>query len=244
MKSKYFLTIFSVFITLYSISADRFWVGGTGNWSDINHWSTTSNGAPGATSPTLSDNAIFDVNSGLLSPANIVTLDIPVSVLNFDFSAVANSFTLASGLASIEIRGSLLSNGLADIIYTGDIVMLSAAPGSLLRSNGQIWNNNFVIDGVTNADGVTLLDEFVTLKNIINTSGKFISAGFDITCSNFSSTLIGARTINFASSTVTLTGNNWTLDSGTVPLPLTWTAPDSIIFTNLTENHFSGGDKI
>lgn len=244
MKSKYFLTIFSVFITLYSISADRFWVGGTGNWSDINHWSTTSNGTPGATSPTLSDNAIFDVNSGLLSPANVVTLDIPVSVLNFDFSAVANSFTLASGLASIEIRGSLLSNGLADILFAGDIVMLSSTPGSFLKSNGQIWNNNFVIDGVTNADGVTLLDEFVTLKNIINTSGKFISAGFDITCSNFSSTLIGARTINFATSTVTLTGNNWTLDNGTLPLPLTWTAPDSIIFTNPTENHFSGGDKI
>lgn len=244
MKTKFFLTFFSVLISLFSFSANRYWVGGTGNWSDVNHWSTASNGAPGASVPTVADNAIFDLNSGLSSIATTVTLDVALSVSDFDFATVPNPFTISSGLTSIEIRGSLLSNGLASILYSGDIVMTSASPTSNLLSNGQIWNNNFVIDGLTSADGVTLSDDFLTLKDISNTTGKFISNGFNIECNNFSSILSGERTINFSSSIVTINGTSWNLVNGTIPLPLVWSAPDSIIFTNLTTNNFSGGNQL
>lgn len=44
--------------------ADRYWVGGTGNWNDTNRWSATSGGPTGASVPTASDNAMFDANSG------------------------------------------------------------------------------------------------------------------------------------------------------------------------------------
>ena len=127
MKTNFFLTFFSVLISLFSFSANRYWVGGTGNWSDVNHWSTASNGAPGASVPTVADNAIFDLNSGLTSIATTVTLDVALSVSDFDFATVPNAFTISSVLTSIEIRGSLLSNGLASILYTGDIVMTSAS---------------------------------------------------------------------------------------------------------------------
>lgn len=43
---------------------DKFWVGGTGNWTDTAHWSDTSGGAGGAAVPTISDRAVFDANSG------------------------------------------------------------------------------------------------------------------------------------------------------------------------------------
>jgi hypothetical protein len=33
------------------ISHNRYWVGGSGNWSDINHWATTRNGVGGASVP-------------------------------------------------------------------------------------------------------------------------------------------------------------------------------------------------
>lgn len=244
MKTNFFLTFFSVLISLFSFSANRYWVGGTGNWSDVNHWSTASNGAPGASVPTVADNAIFDLNSGLTSIATTVTLDVALSVSDFDFATVPNAFTISSVLTSIEIRGSLLSNGLASILYTGDIVMTSASPTSNLLSNGQIWNNNFVIDGLTSADGVTLSDDFMTLKGISNSTGKFISNGFNIECNNFTSILGGGRTINLSSSIVTINGTNWNLVNGTIPLPLVWSAPDSIIFTNLTTNNFSGGNQV
>lgn len=44
--------------------ADRYWVGGTGNWTDTARWSTSSGGASGASAPTATDNAFFDGNSG------------------------------------------------------------------------------------------------------------------------------------------------------------------------------------
>ena len=44
--------------------ADRYWVGGTGTWTQTTHWSTSSGGASGASYPTATDNAFFDGNSG------------------------------------------------------------------------------------------------------------------------------------------------------------------------------------
>ncbi len=48
--------------------ANRFWVpvagSGTGNTSDINHWSATSGGAGGVTVPVAGDVVAFDANSG------------------------------------------------------------------------------------------------------------------------------------------------------------------------------------
>ena len=47
---------------------DYFWVGGSGNWSDINHWATTSGGTVYHTQlPGSTDDVFFDSNSGLNS---------------------------------------------------------------------------------------------------------------------------------------------------------------------------------
>lgn len=42
-----------------------FWVGGSGNWNDSNHWSLTSGGAGGECPPTPLDDVFFDTASGL-----------------------------------------------------------------------------------------------------------------------------------------------------------------------------------
>ena len=55
-----------VFICLNTLLfAQKYWVGGQGNWNDVNHWSITSGGASGASVPNLNDDVIFDANSGL-----------------------------------------------------------------------------------------------------------------------------------------------------------------------------------
>lgn len=41
----------------------KFWVGGTGNWDDTNHWATSSGGSGGTGAPTSTDDATFDSNS-------------------------------------------------------------------------------------------------------------------------------------------------------------------------------------
>jgi hypothetical protein len=44
--------------------ANRYWRGGSGNWNDTSHWSTTSGGTGGASVPGASDAAIVNSSSG------------------------------------------------------------------------------------------------------------------------------------------------------------------------------------
>jgi len=46
-----------------SDSRTLFWVGGEGDWFDVNHWSATSGGPGGECIPTLLDDVFFDENS-------------------------------------------------------------------------------------------------------------------------------------------------------------------------------------
>lgn len=89
------LTTATVFVLLFSLLqpayAQRFWVGGSGNWSDTTRWATSSGGAGGASVPTESDNVFFDANSnGVGTAAFTVTLDVPsvVNQLNLDRKSV------------------------------------------------------------------------------------------------------------------------------------------------------------
>lgn len=51
---------------MYSYADDYYWVGGSGNWSDISHWVTTSGGNVYHTQlPGSTDDIYFDSNSGL-----------------------------------------------------------------------------------------------------------------------------------------------------------------------------------
>ncbi len=69
MKNLVFRSLFFLFTLLFLnssqlLATDYFWVGGTGNWSDLTHWATTSGGSTLHTSlPGETDDVYFDVNS-------------------------------------------------------------------------------------------------------------------------------------------------------------------------------------
>ena len=56
--------------------ADRYWVGGSGNWdaTSTTNWAATSGGTAGASAPTSADNVIFDANSNVGTGAFTVTV--------------------------------------------------------------------------------------------------------------------------------------------------------------------------
>lgn len=51
--------------------ANRYWIGGTGNWENTAKWSTTSGGSGGASVPTSSDDVFIDANSGFFDGGRI-----------------------------------------------------------------------------------------------------------------------------------------------------------------------------
>ena len=66
--------IICLFALIQTKAADFYWVGGSGNWSDISHWRTTSGGATyPSVVPGSSDNVYFDANSGFTTTSKTVT---------------------------------------------------------------------------------------------------------------------------------------------------------------------------
>jgi len=64
MFHKAISTIFLLLLSLISYSSDYYLVRDSGDWSDINHWATTSGGnIHHIKTPTASDDVYFDSNS-------------------------------------------------------------------------------------------------------------------------------------------------------------------------------------
>ncbi len=79
MKKLYAL-LFSVVLSTTFVSAqDYFWVGNTGDWSDLSHWATTSGGSTFHTQlPGPTNDVYFDANS-FDTGAQTVTMDLELS---------------------------------------------------------------------------------------------------------------------------------------------------------------------
>jgi hypothetical protein len=90
--------------------ADRFWVGGAGNWSSTTKWSATSGGASGASVPTSADVAIFDANSGGKFTA---TVDTAQSVNSLTITPSSGVGVLQIALTAPLTTGNLTTTGTA-----------------------------------------------------------------------------------------------------------------------------------
>jgi len=84
--------------------ANRYWVGGAGNWSSTTKWSTSSGGASGASVPISTDDAIFDANSGGKFTATVDTAQ-SVNSITITPSAVV-------GVQEIALSARLTTNNL------------------------------------------------------------------------------------------------------------------------------------
>lgn len=82
--------------------ASRFWVGGTGVWSNTSHWSATTGGAGGASVPGLTNPVVFDASSGL------GTLTVDVTASSCDVTGTAMSLTAVSlGAQTWRVDGDI-----------------------------------------------------------------------------------------------------------------------------------------
>lgn len=202
------LTLFLFSSISYSFATDYFWIGGQGNWSDVNHWSLTSGGIATSTTPGASDSVFFDNNSNL-TISDTVFIDIYDTVNTIDFSAVSNGFVFSSTLSNLPLEGSLLANGLAIFDWSGSFEFLASSSSSV-TSNGQIWTNEFVVSGT---DTLSLSDNFNSINDLTINIGIFNSNEFNLTIANFSSSTTSSRDIILDSSFVTLSDSSWIIDS-------------------------------
>ncbi len=78
--------------------ADRYWVGGAGDWNNTAKWSTSSGGSGGASVPSSSDDVFINGSSGLSNTA-IITFTVNNSCNNIDLTGAP---TPSNGTAGVR----------------------------------------------------------------------------------------------------------------------------------------------
>ena len=142
-----------------SFAANRYWVGGDGDWSDNTaHWSFSSGGIPGGGIPGSSDIVFFDSGSG----AGTCNIDTAVNVSGFNLSsstitvlqgantitigasnAYLNAGTFLGGNADMNINalticGANFTSTSTNLTITGAGYCLWVSSGSFIHNNGTV----------------------------------------------------------------------------------------------------------
>jgi fibronectin-binding autotransporter adhesin len=228
-----------VYRTAKPADSTRYWVGGTGNWSDTARWSTGSGGGSGASVPRSHDDVVFDSASNATAytaTVNAVTGGIRCKALTIAGPASGN-VTLAGSTAIDGIHGNvtLPATGLTRT-YTGNITLSGSTSGLTFTTNGVTLASIITVNGVGCEWALGSALNTATTADIRVTNGLFDTASYNVTAGGFLSNHGNSVTYILGSSTLTFGGSGNTINFGTTETNaanLTFTANTAQIdFTN------------
>ncbi len=195
-------------VDLTKYDPDRFWVGGSGNWSDnTTHWSDVSGGAAGASLPTSADAVFFDLNS-FTAPGQTVTVDATTYCLSMNWTGALNNPTF-TGTSSIITFGSVIFIAGMTNSYSGTLFIESLGDSTFTAGTALACQVIILTGDV--ARGYTLQDNLdIGSKGLSLRKGYLTTNGYSISCNG-----IDAVTLAFTltPSTSTINCSSWTVDS-------------------------------
>lgn len=228
-----FLIAFVSFIFSSFHAQSFYWIGGSGSWSDGNHWSITSGGIASGTIPVAGSTVYFDGSSGLTN-ASVVTLDVAINVAVFDFSSALSAFQFSSVLPFIEVSNSVVANPNPSFgAWTGYWKMINSTIGTI-QSNGRLWTNDFHFNGTA----LVTASNFQSNADVFLNSGTLSFQSTPVQFSDFYSLGSSNRLLNLTGSTVSLTGTTWSFGGTNYSLN---SASSQIVFGSLSTSIFNGG---
>ncbi len=174
------LIISLVLSSLSAFAADYFWIGGHGDWSDLNHWATSSGGSTlHIQLPGSSDDVYFDSNS-FTGLGQVVTLDLnPIQVGNFNATGVQFFPTMSAvnfGDA-MEVNGSFIMP--AEMQRNMGTVRMMAESGEFnIETGGQHMGGSSFLE-LNGAGNFFLIDDLHVNFLYIN-DGTLYTNGWDL----------------------------------------------------------------
>ncbi len=191
---------------------DIYWIGGTGDFDDLSHFSSSSGGPANLSClPSAYDNVIFDSNSGLNSSS---VINFPVGLylvhdLHFIDPFLSCIFTST---------GTTINNKLEVFIY-GDLILSNNVTFDHTDNRTWLWNvpneGNHIIDtkeidifnliAKKENSTIELLSTIVASNEIKVTHANLITNGHDISCLSFNAK--GTCTENCIPSTLDFGGS-------------------------------------
>lgn len=182
-----------------------YWIGGSGNWKDPNHWSLSSGGGPGTCIPNPLTDVYFDANS-FASPQQSVNLNCRYAYCHsMDWTGATGNPSMNSGSNILFCYGSLILD--QGVSTSGvNLTMRSHATGNVINPQNAVMG--FVLlDGIAGEWSLTdslICDSF----NLIN--GAFYTMGNPITTRVLRSDTTCVRELHLDSSVVTT--HDWIIE--------------------------------
>lgn len=195
---------------------DYYWVGGSGLWSDINNWATTSGGTVLYNQPpTANNNVIFDENSFPAS-GGIVTINLKNAVCNdMIWTGVSNSPTLVGAdSSSLRVYGSFTLDTEMHFNYQQTLYFESTTSGKTITSAGHIFYGEVIFQG--NGGGWTLQDDFINNNSVSLLYGTLSTNNQRFQCNSFLSLSGEPRGIHLGTSEIYV--NQWEIDGSNLTL--------------------------
>jgi hypothetical protein len=193
-----------VYRTAKPADSTRYWVGGTGNWSNTARWSTGSGGGSGASVPRSHDDVVFNsLSNATAYTATVDTVTGGIRAKSLTIAGPASgNVTLAGSTAIVGIHGNVAfpATGMTRT-YTGAITLSGSSAGRTLTTNGVALNSAITVNGVgagwTLANGTS-----IGINQLFVTNGSFDTDIYNLTCGSISSAGLNTRSIDFGSSTI------------------------------------------
>ncbi len=218
--------IFLAFFNSMNIfAATYYWVGGNGNWSDINHWSITSGGtALHNQAPTAEDDVVFDANS-FTAPGQVVTIDAENAFCRSMSWLGATGTPILTGPAGniLNIHGSLTFIPEMAFTFSGDVNFLGSSPALTVDPAGHSFQQNVAFAG---AGGEWLLAAPLMVDSIISfNDGRLNTGDQAVDCGYLYVNVRNSGALNLGNSTLRLSGNAFS--SGGQSFPVLWVNADN-----------------
>ncbi|MBE0661777.1 MAG: hypothetical protein IH597_04850 [Bacteroidales bacterium] len=188
-----------------------YWVGGNGNWDDVNKWSNQSGGAGGYCLPSRIDNVIFDANS-FFQEAQYIDINAQnAECRDMDWTGVQFAPTVIGATTNnLQIFGSLTFSTEMNFNFPGKVYFEGKGETKstyTIFSGGQSFNNHIYFNGV--GGEWTFQDNLnAGASNIYLEHGTLNTNDNSVSCGRFISTNSNARALNMGASKFNLSSTS------------------------------------
>ena len=145
-----------IFLTANTFAANRFWVGGTGDWNstDTTHWSASTGGGGGASVPVAADDVTFDGSSG----GGTITLQYTPSITSLTMGAFTGTFDTNN--QNMNVSGGFVTTGSGNRHLTLGSSIINCGSWSATSAT------NFIFDSNTSLINVITVSNFFVVSFI------------------------------------------------------------------------------
>ncbi|MEI8048966.1 MAG: T9SS type A sorting domain-containing protein [Bacteroidota bacterium] len=218
-----------------TISADYYWVGNSGNWSDYSHhWAKSSGGNVFYTHiPYPTDNVFFDNLSFTTGNQSVIIDQTIVTCNDMNWTYVMLYPNLNGPQTNtLQIFGSLKFTSRMTLGFQGVVSFEATSEGKTITSSGKIFNNRVEFNGV--GGGWELLDELTVtdplwLRNgTLTTDNHTVNVGwFWMSTSTYAVLNMGSSVFNVNSGMLSwdISGPGLTVNAGTSTINIFYNYP-------------------